>query len=216
MQRSIKCGLFLLLVTIMFFRGNSQKANQQAVANESTLTNGVQDRSYWTNTLYKIASPVVFNLAEGTLKKNMPVEKAPGYGLVAEKVTYLEAVGRTMAGIAPWLALPDDETAEGQQRKKLRLAMLKGIANAVNPAHADYLNFRTEQQPLVDAAFMAQGFLRAPMALWEPLDAETKKRVIEEFKSLRTRSAAYNNWLLFWVVYDFLQLKLLSHLTDYT
>ncbi|HEU5168820.1 MAG TPA: DUF2264 domain-containing protein [Chitinophagaceae bacterium] len=198
MQRSIKCGLFLFLATTLFLQGNSQKTKQsQSVAKESTPTNGMQDRSYWCDVLYKIASPVVFNLAEGTLKKNMTVEKAPGYGLAAEKVTYLEAVGRTMAGIAPWLALPDDETAEGHQRKKLRLAMLKGIANAVNPAHEDYLNFRTEQQPLVDAAFMAQGFLRAPQALWEPLDSETKKRVIEEFKSLRTRSAAYNNWLLF-------------------
>jgi hypothetical protein len=44
---------------------------------------------------------------------------------------------------------------------------------------------------------MAQGFLRAPKALWEPLDSVTKKRVVEEFKSLRNRSASYNNWLLF-------------------
>lgn len=198
MQRSLKYSLLFLLTTMFFLQSRSQKAKpKQPVVKETAAVNGMQDRSYWSNTLYKIVSPVVFNLAEGTLKKNMPVEKGPGYGLMAEKVTYLEAVARTMAGIAPWLELPDDETAEGQQRKKLRLAMLKGITNAVNPAHADYLNFRTEQQPLVDAAFMAQGFLRAPKALWEPLDAETKKRVIEEFKSLRTRSAAYNNWLLF-------------------
>ena len=198
MQRSLKRSLFFLLATMVFLQSKSQKIKPpQSVVKEPVAAKRIQDRSYWCDLLYKIASPVVFNLAEGTLKKNMPVEKAPGYGLVAEKVTYLEAVGRTMAGIAPWLALPDDETAEGQQRKKLRLAMLKGITNAVNPAHEDYLNFRTEQQPLVDAAFMAQGFLRAPQALWEPLDSETKKRVIEEFKSLRTRSAAYNNWLLF-------------------
>src|SRR5215471_1343724 len=127
----------------------------------------------------------------------MPLEKAPGYALKAEQVTYLEAVGRTMAGIAPWLALPDDDSPEGQQRKQLRTALLKGLHNAADPSNPDHLNFRTEQQPLVDAAFMAQGFLRAPKALWEPLDSVTKKRVIEEFKSLRNRSAAYNNWLLF-------------------
>ena len=102
-----------------------------------------------------------------------------------------------MAGIAPWLALPDDESGEGRQRKQLRLALLKGISNAVDPSNPDYLNFRTEHQPLVDAAFMAQGFLRAPKALWEPLDSVTKKRVVEEFKSLRNRSGSYNNWLLF-------------------
>ncbi|HSK14364.1 MAG TPA: DUF2264 domain-containing protein [Phnomibacter sp.] len=166
-------------------------------AEKKTVSTGLQDRAYWSEQLFKMASPVVFNLAEGTLKKNMPVELPQGYALKAEKVTYLEAVGRTMAGIAPWLALPDDDTPEGQQRKQLRMALLKGIRNAVDPSGPDHLNFRTEQQPIVDAAFMAQGFLRAPKALWEPLDDITKKRVIEEFKSLRDRSTPFNNWLLF-------------------
>src|SRR5690606_34311416 len=39
--------------------------------------------------------------------------------------------------------------------------------------------------------------MRAPKALWEPLDETTKQRFITEFKSLRDRSGAYNNWLLF-------------------
>ncbi len=171
----------------------NRKPNQPVVA----AVTGTQDRAYWSNLLYKIASPVIFNLSQSMLKKNMPVEKAPGYALNAEKVTYLEAVGRTMAGVAPWLALPDDGTKEGVQRKTLREALLKGIANAVDPANPDYLNFRTEGQPIVDAAYMALAFLRAPKALWEPLDIVTKKRVVEEFKALRTRAGAYNNWLLF-------------------
>lgn len=102
-----------------------------------------------------------------------------------------------MAGVAPWLSLPDDNTQEGKQRKELRLALLKGIANAVNPTNPDCLDFSKEQQPIVDAAFMAEGFLRAPQALWEPLDATTKSRIIHNFKSLRNRAAYYNNWLLF-------------------
>ncbi|WP_216629179.1 DUF2264 domain-containing protein [Sphingobacterium lumbrici] len=160
-------------------------------------SSGTEDRAYWSELLYKIASPVILNLGNGTLKKNMPLEKAPRYALKAEQVSYLEAVGRTMAGIAPWLALPDDNSLEGQQRKELRLALQKGIRNAMDPAHPDYLDFGKEYQPLVDAAFMAQGFLRAPDALWMPLDSLTKRRVIDTFKSLRDRSAFYNNWLLF-------------------
>jgi hypothetical protein len=172
------------------------KYKPAAVKEATPSANGQQDRAFWSDMLYRIVSPVVFNLASGTLRQNMPLEKAPGYGLKPE-VTYLEAVGRTMAGIAPWLALPAEDSREGQQRKQLRTALLKGIQHAVDPSHADYLNFRTERQPLVDAAFMAEGFLRAPKALWEPLDSVTKRRVVEEFKSLRNRSAPYNNWLLF-------------------
>jgi len=170
---------------------------QQATTLPAIIEQGNQDREYWTGLLYKIVSPVIHNLASGTLKKNMPLEKAPGYSLKAEQVSYLEAVGRTMAGVAPWLSLPDDNTPEGKQRKELRLALLKGITNAVDPKSPDCLDFSKEQQPIVDAAFMTQGFLRAPQALWEPLDKVTKSRIINSFKSLRNRSAAYNNWLLF-------------------
>jgi len=158
---------------------------------------GQQDRAFWVKTLNRIAYPVVHSLANETLKKNMPLEKGPNYGLNLTKVTYLEALGRTMAGLAPWLALPDDDTAEGKLRKTMRAELLKGLANSVNPASPDYMNYRTESQPIVDAAYVAHAFIRAPKALWEPLDEITKKRFVEEFKALRTRTGAYNNWLLF-------------------
>ena len=80
---------------------------------EQAQWTGADDRAYWAQLLYKIARPVVENLAEGTLKARMPVEVAPNYTLKAEKVTHLEAIGRTVAGLAPWLELPDDATEEG-------------------------------------------------------------------------------------------------------
>lgn len=193
----LAAAIILLGVFVPLTKLAAQKQKKKSKEPVATIVTGAQDREYRSNLLYKISAPVILNLAQGTLKKNMPVEKAPGYALTAEKVTYLEAVGRTMAGVAPWLALRDDNTREGAQRKELREALLKGIANAVDPGNPDYLNFRTEQQPIVDAAYMAQAFLRAPKALWEPLDSVTKKRVVEEYKALRTRSGAYNNWLLF-------------------
>ncbi|SMO48987.1 DUF2264 domain-containing protein [Solitalea koreensis] len=190
-------GMMLVLIVLLGFSNTSVYA-QKKKSEKTVLTTGLQDREYWSNLLYKMASPVIFNLANGALRKNMPVEVPPGAKPDSyQKVTHLEAVGRTMAGVAPWLALPDDDTKEGKMRKELRTALLKGIANAVNPTSPDYLNFRTEAQPIVDAAYMAQAFLRAPKALWEPLDDLTKKRVAEEFKALRTRTGAYNNWLLF-------------------
>lgn len=170
---------------------------QLAFAQNKKNNTGLQDRAFWVKSLYKISYPVIHNLANETLKKNMPLEKLPSYGLNLTKVTYLEALGRTAAGVAPWLALPDDETEEGKMRKNLRIELLKGLANSVNPESSDYMNYRTEGQPIVDAAYVAQAFIRAPEALWKPLDDLTKKRFIEEFKSLRTRSGAYNNWLLF-------------------
>ena len=36
-----------------------------------------------------------------------------------QRFSYLEAVGRTVCGIAPWLELGEDDTPEGQLRKKI-------------------------------------------------------------------------------------------------
>lgn len=196
MKKSFALLALSVIAVISTYKVTAQKAKKKEQTQTAIVT-GQQDRLFWANTLYKIAYPVVHNLAEGTLKQNLPLELGPQYYLPVKKVTYLEAVGRTMAGLAPWLALPDDVTEEGKMRKQMRDELLKGLANAVDPNHPDYLNFRTEGQPIVDAAYVAHAFIRAPKALWEPLDATTKKRFVEEFKSLRTRKGAYNNWLLF-------------------
>ena len=132
--------LFMLFAAQVSFAQKTKKKQPQ----QPVITTGLQDREFWVKTLYKIAYPVVHNLASETLKKNLPLELGPSYYLQVKKVTYLEAVGRTMAGIAPWLALPDDDTEEGGMRKQLREELLKGLAHAVDPNSPDYLNFRSE------------------------------------------------------------------------
>lgn len=199
--------LVLIVMSSVSVFSQSKKTNKKDKP-QAAIASGQQDREFWVATLYKIANPVIHNLAEGSLRKNMPVEVPPGVGDDAKYVTHLEAVGRTLAGVAPWLTLPDDETKEGQLRKEVREEILKGLKNAVDPSNPDYLNFRKYQQPIVDAAYLALAFLRAPKAFWEPLDDVTKKRYAEEFRSLRNRTGAYNNWLLFAGVNETFLLKI--------
>lgn len=52
-------------------------------------------------------------------------------------------------------------------------------------------------QPLVDAAFLSQGLLRAPVQLWGNLDADTKERLVHELKRTRGIKPNESNWLLF-------------------
>src|SRR5690606_39666654 len=84
----------------------------------SSSSAGSEDRAQAVAALYKIAYPVIHHLAAGTLKENMPLEVGPGYYADASEITYLEALGRTLAGVAPWLALPDDNSEEGKLRKR--------------------------------------------------------------------------------------------------
>lgn len=164
---------------------------------ESRDLQASNDRAYWVDLAYKMAAPVLSNMAEGKLQANMQIEVSPSFDNRDKRVTYMEAFGRLMAGVAPWLSLPDDNTEEGKKRKQLREWALKSYAHAVDPQSPDYLLWRKEGQPLVDAAYIAESFLRAYDQLWKPLDETTKKRYIEEFTLLRRVDPPYTNWLLF-------------------
>ena len=157
----------------------------------------MNDREYWCQEAYKMAKPVLENMAKGELQKNMKTEFSPSFDNRNRKVVYMETFGRLMAGIAPWLSLPDDDTPEGQQRKQLREWALASYKNSVDPQSPDYLCWGVAGQNLVDAAYIAESFIRAYDALWVPLDDVTKQRYITEFKKLRSIEPPYTNWFLF-------------------
>ena len=153
------------------------------------------DRDTWIAALRRLADPVLTNLANGTLKARMPVEQTAGAD--RRSVTHLEALGRLVAGIAPWIERPADGTAEGRLGAEYADLARRAIARAVDPASPDFLNFTQDRQPLVDAAFLAQGLLRAPHALRDGFDATAKRQLIAALESTRPIVPAFNNWLLF-------------------
>jgi hypothetical protein len=162
---------------------------------EQRSTAAESDRAYWVSVMRRLAEPVLSNLAAGTLKAKMPVEQAPGAD--RRSVTHLEAIGRLLAGMAPWLELGGDETAEGRERARYASLAQQAIARAVDPASPDFLNFTRDRQPLVDAAFLGEALLRAPKALMGALDATTKRHLVAALESTRVIIPNYNNWLLF-------------------
>ena len=184
-MKRIFLGILLLLALCDASAAKKQKPQPQS------------DRQYWASVAYQLAQPVLENMARGELQKNMLVELSPTWDGRNQKVTYMECFGRLMAGLAPWLTLPDDDTAEGQQRRQLREWALQSYKNAVDPSSPDYLLWRKEGQTLVDAAYIAESFIRGYDALWLPLDDTTKLRYIDEFTRLRRVDPPYTNWLLF-------------------
>jgi hypothetical protein len=154
------------------------------------------DRSVWVSTVRRLADPVLNNLANGTLRTRMPVEQAAG-ATNRPSVTHLEAAGRLMAGIAPWLELGADGSEEGRLRERYADLARRAIDKAVDPASPDFLNFTLNRQPLVDAAFLAQGLLRARRQLLEKLEARTVTNLVAALESTRAITPGFNNWLLF-------------------
>lgn len=160
-------------------------------------TTGLSDRRFWVEQLTRIADPVLTNLAAGTLKQNMPYETRHN-STEHRRVSFLEAVGRTVCGIGPWLELGPDDTEEGRLRAHYIDLVVRGLKNGVNPKSPDHLMFdNREGQPLVDAAFLAEGILRAPTQVWGRLDRQTQQRLIAEWKTSRGIKPYESNWLLF-------------------
>ncbi len=178
----MKKGVFFFFVLLNTFHLHGQSATKQ--------------RNYLVQTMTKLADPIFVNLANESLKKNMPVESNNGRQGIYNS-TYLEAFGRMLSGMAPWLELGPDHTKEGQLRKKYIELAVKGLKNGVNPNSPDYFNFHIPGQSLVDAAFLCQALLRAPKQLLGQLDEETKRNLIIALKLTRNTKPPQNNWLLF-------------------
>jgi hypothetical protein len=158
---------------------------------------GANDRKLWLEYLDKIARPVLSNLAQDELKARMPMQlsKRIDNKDTRFKVGYLEAFGRVLSGIGPWLNLEGGSKEEVALRDKYRTWTLQAIANAVNPSAKDYLKWNGGQ-PLVDASFFAFGLIRAPW-LWEHLDSSVKLNVVNALKQTRATLPGYSNWILF-------------------
>lgn len=151
-------------------------------------------RKKWIEAMNKIALPVLKALSEENLHQELPTEfhpKRKQYGM-------LEAFGRTMTGIAPWLELESiSEPSERELQKKYRKMVLLCFDKATNPNSKDYMNFTELGQPLVDAAFLAHSIIRAPKQIGDALPKEVRENVIVALKSTKKIMPPNMNWNLF-------------------
>lgn len=160
----------------------------------TTSPDGAEARFYSVAVLTRLAEPVLLSLSENQLKARMP---RPEWGAARAEYAPLEACGRLLAGMAPWLELGPDNSAEGRVRARFITLAVKALSNGVDPGSPDFLNFTSGGQPLVDSAFLAHALLRAPKQLWGNLEARPREQLVQAFKSTRRIKPGDNNWLLF-------------------
>ena len=152
-------------------------------------------RREWLDAMLRIAAPVMDHLAAGTLKRSMPLDFHPGRAEFAP----LEAFGRTMLGLAPWLEADPDalDPEERALQKRWRAKALACVDRATDPASSDYMLFDRDGQPLVDAAFLAHAFVRAPKALAHGLEPRVKRQLADALRASRNIAPYNTNWLFF-------------------
>jgi hypothetical protein len=159
-----------------------------------------QDRTFWLHQLELVSEPVLKALKAGTLRRTMPVEAAPAQAQARAVGTHLEALGRLLSGLAPWLELepsPSEDPYETALRTRYRDYALTGISSALDSSAADHMPFGESSQTLVDSSFLALALLRAPTQLLNKLDPTTQHRLAEALVTQRQVQPPFNNWLLF-------------------
>lgn len=199
-RRSFLLNTMAAGATTLLAGSGSAETSTGTAASAGTSSSGVEDRAAWLALLEQVSEPVLHALSERQLRALMPVEAAPGQSAARAVGSPLEAIGRLLAGLAPWLEL-EPSAEEGKQETALRVRYRKwaaaAIASAVDPASPDYMRFGASAQTVVDASFLALAMLRAPRQLMQTLDAATRQRVIQALNAERIVLPGYNNWLLF-------------------
>jgi hypothetical protein len=169
--------------------GEAMTAGSDSVLSES--------RASWLTMLDRVCMPLFQALSQRRLKQLMPVEAFPGEQQHRRQTTYLEALGRALAGIAPWLEHGATAGAEGDLRAKYCNWAREGIASAVDKKSPDYMDFGGDRQTIVDTAFLSLAILRAPHQLRETLPAAVQAQLADAMRATRAQLPNYNNWLLF-------------------
>ncbi|MBD2870990.1 DUF2264 domain-containing protein [Paenibacillus arenilitoris] len=173
-------------------------------ADHNEPNNGGNCREYWVRQMIRIGDPVLRALGERRLKADMPVECAAAgadstASLLADRVkyTHLEALGRLLSGMAPWLEHAGADGTEEKLRREYAALAREAIDAGTDPQSPDYMNFGDGYQPIVDAAFLALALLRAPIQLRELLEPRVKANAVAALKLTRSRKPVFSNWLLF-------------------
>ncbi len=154
-------------------------------------------REVWCERMTALVTPPLEAIANGRLRQTMPRECAGGRDEYCATVCHLEILGRSLAGIAPWLALENVPASEDLAQLRLQQWSRDAITQGLDPQSPDALQFDHTRQTLVDAAFLAHAMLRAPHELFSKLEATTQNRLIDALQTTRQFKPHDCNWLLF-------------------
>ena len=170
-------------------------------------------RSTWLGYMLKIAMPILKNASQGTLRECLPLSKNEKN----RNVALLEAIGRTVAGIAPWLELNQNELENDNERDlqaKLRTLTRQAMANAVDKNSKDYCVWNktgehlTPDQPIVDAAYFASAIIKAPNELFYNQPKNVQDNILNSFEKVLLMRPLRSNWLLFTATIEACKYKL--------
>jgi hypothetical protein len=136
-----------LLASAPLATGAAVRASS-ATLPEAQEKTGKEDRAAWLKIVERVSQPVLEAISQQKLRATMPVEAVKGLEKDRAQSTHLEAVGRLLSGLAPWLEAepgsdPEEEKLRSRYQEWARLAIRYGT----DPKSPDALNFASWTQP---------------------------------------------------------------------
>ena len=162
---------------------------------------GAEDRAVQLNALEKIARPVLEALSTCSLQKTMINQTVarPESSISCPSYRISAAMGRLLAGIAPWLELGgDNETSEGVLRTEFILLMEKSFYNVfLNNSCEDFIKWDGCRATIVEASYIGHTLLRMPTIVKSWPD-ELKQAIAANTQlTFKFGESTSNNWCNF-------------------
>ena len=127
----------------------------------------------------------------------MQLELSPTWDGRDKRVSYMEAFGRLMAGISPWLSLSDDNTPEGKQRSQLHKWALQSYKKRCK-SRKPRLSFMGRSYPNISGRRLyCRKLSPCSSSNLGTTGQNNPTTLYRALQKLRTIRPAYNNWLLF-------------------
>ncbi|MFR9236417.1 MAG: DUF2264 domain-containing protein [Eisenbergiella massiliensis] len=135
--------------------------------------------------------------AAGFGKRRTEKDHAAGFSWRKSALAPLEAFGRSMLSLAPWLEAEGLEGEEKELQETYRSLAVRCIDKATDPESADFMIFNEGGQPLVDTAFLCHALVRAPRQLAGSLPERVHRNLAAALRSSRQIVACNSNWIFF-------------------
>ena len=176
-------------------------------------------RQKWLKYLDKLVSPVFTAAANDTIIDVLPqvgedadLAKVRKFAPAKVKehqnkdVAVMEAVARSLCGIAPFLALDESkitDKAEKEMQAKYRVLCAKSLDNITNPKAKSYCKWFEESkfmegyQSVVETAYICSAIIKARKQLFDDQPTEVRQNILTAMSLTAKHKPWGANWLLF-------------------
>lgn len=109
----------------------------------------------------------------------------------------LEVLGRTLAGIGPWLASDPIDADEREEVDRVIEWVHSALARIASARSAEIAWFDAGDQTLVDAAHLVLGLHRGRRRIWDRLSDVERSGILDALERTRLIRPWRTNWVLF-------------------